>query len=722
MISLLWSKVFVLHETTSIMLINPSLILGLIHNIALLLATSLLIDLFRTQPEVELKYRYKMITGILVGIIGVVLMLTPWELAPGLVFDTRSVLLGIAGLFFGPIPTIIAVVITGAFRLFMGGEGQWMGVAVIISSGGIGLLWRYFRPEWMQKNRYAELYLLGVTIHVAMLLCTLLLPSVSLAFTLKTIALPVLIIYPIGTLLLGLLMYNRYQHWQIKEELYQSEEKFRQLFENSEAIMMLVEPESGSILDVNLAASRFYGYSYDELTSMKIQDINTLEPIEAIDARRRALMSEQTSFVVEHQLSNHEIKTVEVRTSPITFQNKTVLFSIVQDISKRKQAEEALIEAKNRAEESDRLKSTFLATMSHELRTPLNAIIGFSSVMDDETEPAEMKQYAQIINSSGNHLLAIIESIFEVALLQAGEYKIRRSTFRVEELFHALIDFANVEKLKRGKDHLEVIALYPSDAPAPLIETDLGKLTQLMTNLLNNAIKYTPEGRIEFGFTIVDQDITFFVSDTGIGIPDDKIDVVFKKFRQGDEKHTRVHDGVGLGLAICKEIAALLNGKIWVETAENKGTVFYFSLSNAVQPDDPSVKNERKRTQPINLSGKTILIVDDMQDNIHLLERFLVHTKASVLTAGSGEEAITMVMENPGIDLVYMDLKMPGMDGYQATEKLLVIRPDLKVVAQTAHAVTGVRERVLSSGCQGYIAKPIRRDELYQGLREVFGK
>lgn len=200
----------------------------------------------------------------------------------------------------------------------MGGEGQWMGVAVIISSGGIGLLWCYFRPGWMQKNRFAELYLLGVTIHVAMLLCALLLPSLSLAFTLRTIALPVLIIYPIGTLLFGLLMYNRYQHWQIKEELYQSEEKFRQLFENSAAIMMLVEPESGTILDVNLAATRFYGYSYDEMTSMKIQDINTLEPTEATDARRRALKSEQTCFVLKHQLSNDEVKTVEVHTSYIT--------------------------------------------------------------------------------------------------------------------------------------------------------------------------------------------------------------------------------------------------------------------------------------------------------------------------------------------------------------------------------------------------------------------
>lgn len=406
-------------------------------------------------------------------------------------------------------------------------------------------------------------------------------------------------------------------------------------------------------------------------------------------------------------------------TSHITFQDKTVLFSIVQDISKRKLAEDALIEAKNRAEESDRLKSTFLATMSHELRTPLNAIIGFSSVMEDEVAPEETRQYAQIINSSGNHLLAIIESIFDVALLQAGEYKIRSSIFRVDELFRALIDYASVEKMKRGKDHLEVIALFPSDSDVPLIETDLGKLTQLMTNILNNAIKYTSEGRIEFGFTVVDREITFFVSDTGIGIHADKFDVVFKQFRQGDENHTRVHDGVGLGLAICKEIAVLLDGNIWFETAENKGTVFFFSLPNVVQPEQPDSGKAWVPAKPISLDDKTLLIVDDMPENIHLLTRFLVATRATLLSAISGEEAIDMVMANPGIDLVFMNLKMPGMDGYQATEKLLEIRPDLKVIAQTAHAVTGIRERVLSSGFQGYIAKPIRRDELFEGIRKL---
>ncbi len=702
-------------------LFNLSLILGLIHNIALLLATSLLIDIFWTRNLGDLKLREKIITGLLLGGIGIVLMLTPWVLIPGLVFDTRSILLGIGGLFFGPLPTIIAIVITGGYRLFMGGDGQLMGIAVIISSAGIGLLWRYFRPDWEQRNRLAELYLLGLIIHLAMLCCTLLLPDASVEATLKTIAAPVLVIYPLGTLLFGLLMYNRSQHWQIKKELFQSEEKFRQMFKNSAAIMLLVDPESGLILDANFAAAKFYGYPIEELTQKHIDEINNLPADEAIEVRRKVLSLEQIVFEVQHHLANGEIRPVEIHSSPISFQGQTVLFSIIHDISVRKQAQAALLEAKERAEESDKLKSAFLATMSHELRTPLNAIIGFSSVMETENDLAEMKQYAAIINNSGNHLLSIIESIFDVALLQSGEYKINKTSFHIDELFRSLIDYANVEKIKRDKDHLDVKAVFPVEGNLPMINTDRGKLMQLMTNLLNNAIKYTHQGNIEFGVTINATDITFFVSDTGIGIPADKVAVVFEKFRQGDDNYTRLHGGVGLGLAICKEIAALLGAKIWVETAENQGSTFYFQLPEALVTEPHRRKETVIPVKPGDLSGKTILIVDDMEENIFLLEKLLSITKATILSANSGAAAISIVEKTPVVDLIYMDLKMPGMDGLEATASILKIRPGIRIIAQTAHAVKEVREQVSASGCYGYISKPIRRNELYKGLIELFG-
>lgn len=702
------------------MLINPTLILGIIQNIALLIATSLLIDFFWNRQDKKTHLRDKVLTGIFVGVTGIVLMLTPWVMIPGLVFDTRSILIGISGLFFGNVPTIIAMLIDGTYRFILGGDGMWMGVAVILSSGTIGLLWRKFRPGWREGNRIAELLFLGLAVHLAMLICTVFLPSNKWEETFKNIVLPVILLYPIGTLMLGLLMYSRSQHWYIKRELFRSEEKFRQLFENTEAIMMLVEPSSGRILDVNRSAEKFYGYAKTELTKKYIQEINQLPEEKAAEARLKALKGVQSNFIFDHRLSNGNLRTVEVLSSPINFHGQTVLFSIIHDITEQKIAENSLILAKEKAEESDKLKSAFLAAMSHELRTPLNAIIGFSSLIEGGTRMTEITRYAEIIHNSGNHLLSIIESIFDVALLQSREYKIVASNFSVDELFRHLVDYANVEKKKKKKEHLSIRFNPYDNTSSPLIYTDRSKLMQLMTNLLNNAIKYTLSGGVEFGYTLHDRDIIFYVADTGIGVPVDKMDIIFEQFRQGDEYHDRAQDGVGLGLSICREIATLLGGHIWLESKHHEGSSFYFRLPEALLSEP--VDNEALQQEiPIpDLTGKTILIVDDMEDNVYLLERLLSPSHAKILKADSGKSALIQAQHNPGINLVYMDLKMPGMDGYETAKQMLNIRPDLYIIAQTAHAIGNVKEKSMEAGCRGYIAKPIKRKELYRQLSEIF--
>jgi len=702
------------------MLVNFSLILGLIHNIALLIATSLLVDLFWSKPEEHLQLKSKIFTGVLLGGIGILLMLTPWVLGPGLVFDSRSVLLCIAGLFFGTIPTIIAIVITSAYRIMLGGDGLWMGLAVIISSGAIGLLWRYFRPQVKGKIGWGELYLLGLAVHVTMLLCTLLLPSQTRNHTFNNIALPVLIIYPISTLLLGLLIYNRSRHWQIKRELQQNEEKFRQIFQGSGAVMWLLDPATGRILDANHAAERFYGYTIQELTRKYVYEINSVRPEEMTAALMKITENEQTHSTAQHQLANGKQRTVEIYSSPISFQDQTVLFSIIHDITERKRAEEELVIAKEKAEESDKLKSTFLATMSHELRTPLNAIIGFSSVLDEETDLTRIKNFAEIINNSGNHLLSIIESIFDIALLQSRAYKIVKTQFSIDELFQHLIEYTNVELVNKNKELLDIRFVPPQGIKPPLIYTDLSRLTQLMMNLINNAIKYTTQGKIEFGYSVNGLEISFFVSDTGIGIAADKVDIIFEQFQQGDNRHSRINNGVGLGLAICKEIAGLLNGKIKLQTRENEGSTFSFDLPDVVVTETYTDPDKSRLTAPIDLSEKTILVVDDLEENIYLLDRLLSRTKAKILKADSGKEAIRQVQLHPVIDLVYLDVKMPGMDGYETVNELLKIRPDLTVIAQTAHAIDGITEKTMNAGFKGYISKPIRREELYQGLAGIF--
>ncbi len=336
------------------MLVNPSLILGIIQNIALLIATSLLIDFFWTRQEDQLHLKDKILTGLFLGFTGIALMLTPWVLVPG-------------------------------------------------------LAWRKFRPRWKEKNR------------------------------------------PLGT-------------------------------------MLLVEPDSGLIIDANHAAARFYGYIIHELTQKHVQDINSLPREKAAEARWKALLGEQSYIISEHTLSNGDRRMVEIHSSPINFHEKTVLFSILHDITERKLAEEA---------------------MSHELRTPLNAIIGFSSIMNVETRVPDMLRFAEIIHNSGNHLLSIIESIFDVALLQSGEYKINNTRFPVDDLLHGLTDYANIEKKKRKKEHLLIRFIPPSGTSSPHILTDRSKLMQLITNLLNNAIKYTLTGSIEFGYKTEGRDWTW---------------------------------------------------------------------------------------------------------------------------------------------------------------------------------------------------------------------
>lgn len=701
---------------------NPDMILGIIHNIALLIAVSLLGGYYWGKEPGQLTFSDKLLTGMFLGATGMVIMLTPWILVPGLVFDTRSVLLSVSGLFFGSIPTLTAILITGAYRIILGGDGLWMGLAVIFSSGIIGILFRKFRPGKIEKKPIRELIFLGLTVHLAMLVCTLLLPTGSFLPTLKTIALPVLTIYPVGTIFFGLLMRTRIQHYQTKRNLHRSEEKFRQLFQKTDVIMMLVDPETGHIIDANESSARFYGYSIGEIIKKTITEINTLPPEEVAEIRRKALKEESKYFELVHRLANGEFRTVEVHASPIIFHNQTVLFSIIHDITERKKTEKALLEAKERAEESDRLKSTFLATMSHELRTPLNAVIGFSDLLCEDPDMSNVRRFARTIHNSGKQLLSIIESIFDIALLQSRESKIHLTKIPIRELFSNIGHYITVELKRKNKMHLRINFHPDPENPDIHIRSDHVKLTQLLSNLLNNAIKYTGEGSIDYGYNLTGDDLVFFVKDTGIGIPASKIDIIFKLFTQGDDSHVRFHGGVGLGLAICKEIANVLNGDIWVESEEGKGSTFYFKLHHAVEKENPGQDSDRIRETIPDLSGKTVLIVDDMIDNILLLTNLLKETKANILSAENGDKAIHLVKETLAIDVILMDIKMPGLNGYETTKAIHSFRPEIPVMAQTAYVFEGDKEQALEAGCIGHLSKPIQKGPLFSSLRAALSR
>lgn len=320
---------------------EDSIIIGLLQNIALLLAFSMLYDFFWSRKDNRKKLLLKIATGTVLGGVGIVLILTPWHFVPGIFFDTRSIILSISGLFFGPVPTLTAMIITGLFRLQMGGEGVLMGVMTIVTSGTIGLLWRFFRPHW-KKNPLLELAGMGVVVHIIMLGCGFLLPAEIRWETLKNIALPALFIYPPATVLLGVLMLKQAENWENKKALKFSEKRFRTIIEQATDALFITDFE-GKILDVNKQACKNLGYSREELLTMKVFDIDIFFDQEKLKETFKTLaINESITFESEHRGKNGNIFPVEIKTRIITLDGTPKVIGFVRDITKRKQAEQEL--------------------------------------------------------------------------------------------------------------------------------------------------------------------------------------------------------------------------------------------------------------------------------------------------------------------------------------------------------------------------------------------
>lgn len=367
-------------------------------------------------------------------------------------------------------------------------------------------------------------------------------------------------------------------------QLKESHEKYQNLVENINDIIYELD-EEWRFKYISPSVESLTGYLPDYYIGKSFIVVVADEDKERIMARYLDFKKTKIVMPVDFRVNNKFEKLVWVHISgrPI-IENGKIIGSrgIGIDISKQKETESQLILAKEEAEKADRLKSAFLATMSHELRTPLNAIIGFSQIIEPTMPKEEILEMTGIINNSGNHLLSIIESMFEIAMLHSKQTKVKIEQFTLSNLHNRLKFYINSELKKAHKPQL-LSNIEDLQIPKNLfLETDETKLTQLLTNLLSNAIKYSEVGIIEFGYVLHEKDITFFVKDEGIGISKEKQKIIFERFRQVDDSSTRKYGGVGLGLAICKELSELLNGELWVESELQKGSTFYFRLNNVV--------------------------------------------------------------------------------------------------------------------------------------------
>ncbi len=371
------------------------------------------------------------------------------------------------------------------------------------------------------------------------------------------------------------------------------------------------------------------------------------------------------------------------------------------------------------AEESDKLKSAFLANMSHELRTPMNAIIAFTNFIKDQTLTSDKREeYVNYITAAGESLLHLIDDIIDIAKIERKELTIHHSPCNITQLLNELHHIFTELRKKKNKDSIQLILDPYCLRNNIIIRTDPYRLKQILSNLLENALKYTNKGSVEFGYVQNENHLEFYVKDTGIGIPQEKFDFIFERFSQIDQSVEKQFGGTGLGLAITRNLVNLLGGKIWIESRVNDGSTFYFTLPfDEIHIEPYSAKTSVYSPDSISFfdykwEGKTILIAEDEDLNYKVLESALLRTNARVIRAINGLEAVEHIKDNH-IDLVLMDIQMPTMDGYKATQAIKKINHNIPVIAQTSFAMEGEKEKCLMAGCDDYLAKPLNLNELF---------
>ena len=380
--------------------------------------------------------------------------------------------------------------------------------------------------------------------------------------------------------------------------------------------------------------------------------------------------------------------------------------------------------AKEKAEESDRLKSAFLANMSHEIRTPMNGILGFAGLLKEPGISGQKQQkYIKIIEKSGERMLNIINDIIDISKIESGTMKMYINETDINEKIENLYHFFKPEA-KAKNIQFSVEQTLPNNET--IVKMDSEKVHAVLSNLLKNAIKFTNKGKIEFGVGYESsssgkKQLKFFVKDTGMGIPIDRQQAIFERFIQADVHDKMALQGAGLGLSISKAYVEMLGGKIWVESQERMGSVFYFTIPC-------NDETEKVFVQDVEASIKTdytprklkILIAEDDEASQMLLSMIVEEFTSEIFIANDGIEAVEIYKNNPDIDLILMDVKMPNLNGYDATQQIRELNKNVVIIGQTAYALSFDRQKVMDAGCNDYISKPILMNDLKTLIRKHF--
>ena len=503
---------------------------------------------------------------------------------------------------------------------------------------------------------------------------------------------------------------------QAEEALIESEERYRKLYETSPDAIILADIETGMLVGANSAACSLLGYGVIEIRKMHQTQIHPARFEQLVSyafaeqagkALNREMMQAIESVVLRKD--GREIP-VEVLSNNIILNGRNILQGVFRNISDRYQAREELLKAKEKAEASDKLKSAFLRNISHELRTPLNGIIGFSEMIAHADSSEEDRiEFNRLIKKSSNRLISTITGYMDISLIVSGLTEVNKRPFSIRKFLDKMTSHT-LELCYSRNLHLDVISK-ATDEDIEIV-TDEFLLTKIFHHFIDNAVKFTKEGSISIVYEVKSGYHHFAVSDTGSGIPNESLSVIFDIFRQADLSSSRGYEGSGLGLSIARGFVKLLGGEVRVESEVNVGSTFSFTIpAEGLIADDSFVASQS--SQPVL---PVVLVAEDDDSNYKYLEIVLKKASFKVLRAHNGVETVEICRDNPEINVVITDMKMPGMDGLESTRQIRAMLPNLPIIALSGLISSMDEEAARLAGCDDYIIKPVSKAKLLETI------